>query len=887
MSVDSPTAGVPRLGERIVLCVAVVLLLSCARTVPPRYPSYGALMARGDSLEARCRWEEAARVFWEAVRANPLEIEPWLRIGSCLSRSGATEAALAHWDRILAVRPDEADARLGRWRDLLALGSRTGDGRLSAMVRREVDSLAALLPRTMARLELVYQGYRILGEDSLAAVHGAILAFRFPESPLSFDIAMEAYYDSLYPVWNDARRKAGVLRRFLARNPEGVMRPEAYATLAATLASLNRLEELRTLLTQWVREAPEDARALATAAHWYLEKHLGDHRALQYARKAVDAVGYQERPPGYPPERWEMEMCVVRSLAEASYARALLRRGDTETAWRMGTEMVERPPDRRRCEATTAPAHLVLAECSLAMGEAEEAALACVRALEAGDTRNLWSARAESLLCEVLQRLQTHEGPLSYARRALSYPGPVFTDVSSHASLGGVRGTRVAWGDYDGDGYDDLLVDGRRLFRNLGGLRFREVTAEVGLSSLVASGGLMADLNNDGLLDLFAAGAGKGAPDRVLLNEGGVFRDVGGIRPDGFPTEGASLVDVDGDGLLDLYLAKYEPPGSMGTGTPDRLLVNRGEGRFDDGGSSRGVAGVAPRAGRGVSCVDYDGDGDIDIFVSNYRLHPNFLWENDGTGHFVDVACERGVRGFERHSLFGHTIGSDWGDFDGDGDLDLLCANLAHPRYIHFSNTTMLLRNDGAGRPFADVTVRVGIPYEETHANPCWGDFDNDGDLDVYITSVYEKRRSYLLRWDGDHFTDVTYLAGVRVFNAWGCATSDVDGDGDLDLVVGSADGVRLFRNDSPGKTIRVACVGNGRTTNTGCVGCQVTIHDGVRSQVRVVQAGQGTTSQNSLVQHFGVSPAAPHVHVRVRFTDGEVRHIPGVTPGQVVHVFQ
>lgn len=866
------------------LAACAMVGISCARSVRPMGETYEILMARADTLTARCQWTDATALLWRAAAAAPDEIAPWLRIGDCLNRAGEAQEALTHWERILAVRPGEHEARVGRWVALVALAGQRGDDGLRSVVRQEADSLAAVLPRTKENLELAVQGYQTIGEDSLAHAVGSILALRFPGSRIACDVVMASYYDSLYPVWNDTPGKIAFLRRYVRDNPESVMRPEAYATLAGALASSRRVNELAALLRAWLDESPDDLRALATASHWYLENDMGDYRALQYGRRAVDAVLCDTCPAGYPLPRWEMESCAARILAEVSYARALLRRGDIETAWRMATETTERPVDRWGCEATVAPAYYVLAQCELAMGRLPEAGCALVQALEAGDVKNLWASRAESLLTVVMNRMHRLEAPREYARAVRSYEGPVFSDVTVPAGLAGVRGGRVAWGDVNADGFEDLLVGGTRLFLNGGGT-FEEATAAWGLSHVAGSGGLLADMNNDGLIDLVVGGSGGISADRLFLSDGTTFRETA-FPSDSLPTEGVGVGDFDGDGFLDVYLAKYERPGSMGQGVTDRLLMNR-RGDFVDETAARGVTAVPAAAGRGVSCADYDGDGDLDIFVSNYRLQPNRLWTNDGAGFFTEDACVRGVRGVDHDGWFGHTIGSDWGDYDNDGDLDLISANLAHPRYIHFSDKTMVLRNDAERGRFIDVAEEVGIPYEETSSDPCWADFDNDGDLDLYLTSVYENRRSYLLLSEGGHFRDVTYLAGVRTFDSWGCAVSDFDNDGDLDLAVGGAGGVRLFRNDTGGRAIRVACVGNGTTTNTSCIGCRVVVRDGRRAHVREVQGGKGTTSQNSLVQHVGLPEGSRHVDVEVRFTDGEVRVIPGIAAGLTLHVFE
>src|SRR3972149_10260563 len=111
---------------------------------------------------------------------------------------------------------------------------------------------------------------------------------------------------------------------------------------------------------------------------------------------------------------------------------------------------------------------------------------------------------------------------------------------------------------------------------------------------------------------------------------------------------------------------------------------------------------------------DYNDDGLLDIFVSNYRLDPNFLWRNNGNGTFTAVAQDQGVEGKEKKGHYGHTIGSEWGDYDNDGDLDLFSANLAHPRYIGFSDKSMLLENLGPpDYRFKERTKDGGIRYQE------------------------------------------------------------------------------------------------------------------------------------------------------------------------------
>lgn len=875
----------------IVVGLAVLVVLSCARARPASRP-LGDLLREADAHGQRCQFQSAERILWEAIHQYPREIAPWLKLGMIHEHKGDYAEAISFWGRILAVRPEERDAITGRWRSLwrLAKTETNRSDSLRQIVEREVRLWDTRRPRSLLSLELSFQGWQLVGNDSLASRAGEVLAFRYPGSELSFAGSMQSFYDSLYPVWNDNAAKISVLNRFLTRSPnENVFRGEAYMLLAASLSAEKRTGALAALLNKWVRESPDDPRALDAAAFWSLEHGLGDYRALQYARRATDAVHHLPRPRGYPSERWELEMDRLVVSSQVNYARALLRRGDLETASRVAQDAITRHEVNPDSDATLSGAYYVLARCELVRGRHQSALRLLAQALIVGDRRGFWTTRADSLLGFWLHRTGSSITPLEYARNVVDHKGPWFMDVTPSAGLASVSGGRVAWGDCDGDGWEDLLVGGTRVFRNVEGRRFVEATEEMGLSDQVGSGGLWADVDNDGHVDLFVAGrGGAGSPDRLYVSRSGALEAVHSFPGDTLPTEGAAFGDFDGDGLVDLYLARYESPGTGEVGLQDVLLRNTGLSTgFVDVTEACGVL-TTGLPGRGVACADYDNDGDTDIFVSNYRLQPNLLWENDGTGTFSDVSCRMGVQGIEQEGWWGHSIGSDWGDFDNDGDLDLFTANLAHPRYIHFSNRSQLLVNRlEAKLPFIDVRGRALIAYDETHSNPCWGDVDNDGDLDLFVTSVYPRRKTYLFRNDQRHFTDVTYLAGVRVDNSWGCAFADYDGDNDLDLVVGSSHGIHLFRNLTGGRYFRIRPVGNGSTTNTGCVGCRVRIRTGDVEQMRELTAGQGTMTQSSSVQHFGLGSYWGPVDVSVLFTDGEVRTIPGVAPDQEVLVFQ
>jgi hypothetical protein len=294
-----------------------------------------------------------------------------------------------------------------------------------------------------------------------------------------------------------------------------------------------------------------------------------------------------------------------------------------------------------------------------------------------------------------------------------------------------------------------------------------------------------------------------------------------------------------------------------------------------------------------VNWADFDDDGDHDIYVSNYRLQENFLWRNNGDATFTNVAASLGVSGTETDGWWGHTIGSEWGDYDNDGDLDLVTGNLAHPRYIDVSDRTMLYENPGGrDEPFTEKRKRAGVKYAETHSDVAWGDVDSDGDIDLYITSIYPDCGSFLYRNDGTgRFEDITYLAGARAMNTWGCAMSDYDMDGDLDIAVGSGEGFHLLRNDGAHRGadgarnhwLEVKVVGT-RSNRSG-IGARIKVVGGRRLQIREIQGGKGTTSQHSLTAHFGLERSDNPVTLDVSFLGGARVRLEEVEVDQVIVV--
>ncbi len=484
-----------------------------------------------------------------------------------------------------------------------------------------------------------------------------------------------------------------------------------------------------------------------------------------------------------------------------------------------------------------------------------------------------------------------------------------FTNVSVEVGLGGVGGNFFSWGDYDNDGYEDLLIDGKKLFRNTGppDHSFIDVTGKAGIGKPVNSG-VFGDYDNDGWLDIFCGG-GRGSndhpqyPDILWHNErDGTFRDAtasAGHLSDTFPTVAGAWADVDRDGYIDLYMANYEN-GSY-EGYNNHFWHNKGDGTFDNGTVAFGFdEGGDPLQSRGASWSDVDNDGWQDLYVSNYRIMRNYLYMNDGTGAYEESAEEMGVEGHgNTHPVtggeiyYGHSIGSSWGDLDNDGDMDLWVTNLAHKDAWRgpICDDSYLFENLGRDMDwgFIDRRAESGIEIkeipgavrdgDELMVSSGMADYDNDGDLDLFIPQIYgdvSYSHSFLYRNDGGlRFSEVGQEAGLRVWNTYGSAWCDYDQDGWIDLVTGGGTwdedlsrttnaNVHLFRNngeeESPGsKWIEVKL--EGRESNRAAVGARVTVEvdrdgDGGMDHkvIREVQAGTAAHGQqDSMLLHFGL----------------------------------
>jgi len=406
-----------------------------------------------------------------------------------------------------------------------------------------------------------------------------------------------------------------------------------------------------------------------------------------------------------------------------------------------------------------------------------------------------------------------------------------------------------------------------------------------------------ADFDNDGDLDLFV-GFGAGKPNRLYRNDRGTFVEIAaeaGVA-DLTDTRAAAWGDFDADGHVDLYVGF-----TRRSETKNKLYRNDGKGHFTDVAASLGVDAMGET--RQVSWVDFDNDGDLDLFVA-FRDAPNMLFRNDG-GRFTNVAKALGVDDPRR------TVGAVWFDFDEDGDLDLFTANqngdtnglyrndggtfvdvakalgIDSPGRLetegsngpsvadvdgdgHFDlfvagyGGNFLWRNDRSHNLMIDVAPRMRVSGGDKATPSRWGDYDNDGRPDLYVSSYVDQplnEHDFLYHNEGGRFVDVLPLLKLPRGTTHCVQWVDLDGDGDLDLALANNNpngSHALYRNLLPAarakQSVQVTVVdARGRATRAGS---EVRVYAaGTRTLVGagLVDTGSGYCSQNVMPVHVGL----------------------------------
>ncbi len=444
-----------------------------------------------------------------------------------------------------------------------------------------------------------------------------------------------------------------------------------------------------------------------------------------------------------------------------------------------------------------------------------------------------------------------------------------FTDVTDKAGVGDIGwGMGVAIGDYNNDGWDDIYVTclgPNHLLRNNGNGTFTDVTQKAGVGDpRWSTGAAFLDYDNDGKLDLFVANYVDF--DVNNLPEFGKGRTC---QFKGVPVQ-------------------CGPRGLKGAG--DSLYHNNGDGTFTDVSKKAGVADTDGYYGLGVIASDFDDDGLVDIFVANDST-PNFLYHNNGDGTFKDIGFPAGVAVNENGSEQG-SMGVTLGDYDHDGRLDLFITNFDDDYNTLYHNDGKGSFTDVS---YAAKVAAVSLPY--VGWGTWFFDYDNDGWPDLLVVNghVYPQLPTYRQRNFVHHnnrdgtFTEVAEQLGAPFAEkrtGRGAAFGDIDNDGDVDVVINNLDGPpQVLRNDGGNASNSILIKTIGVKSNRDGIGARVKIISGDLTQIAEVYSGGSYLSQSDLRVHFGLEKRAKIDLIEVHWPSGVVDKVTSVSANKILTI--
>ena len=421
-----------------------------------------------------------------------------------------------------------------------------------------------------------------------------------------------------------------------------------------------------------------------------------------------------------------------------------------------------------------------------------------------------------------------------------------------------------AWGDYDGDGHQDLVVANgyalaNFLYKGNGDGTFTKITSgDIVSDATYSAACTWGDYDNDGDLDLYVTNSGGTSPEANLFyrnNGDGTFTKVtsGSLVEDVEASAGCSWGDWTGDNFLDLIVAN----GSFLTSGRNSLYNNNGDGTFTKVTSGDVIAEDGNWSG--VAWADFDNDGDLDLFICRDSNQNNALFVNDGAGNLTKVTSGDIV------SDGGESQGASWGDYDNDGYLDLFVANWDQ-------QNNFLYHNNGDGT-FTKVTDGPVVNDGGYSIGSGWADIDNDGDLDLFVSNDGDNPAFlYFNNGDGTFTRDTTSVAVDSTNFGRGLAFADIDEDGDLDLFVTRDGDNRLYLNNGTSNHwINIHLVGT--TSNPSAIGAKIRLKATIGGvevlQYREISGQTGSASQNSLNAHFGLGDATVIDSIHVKWPSG------------------
>lgn len=499
--------------------------------------------------------------------------------------------------------------------------------------------------------------------------------------------------------------------------------------------------------------------------------------------------------------------------------------------------------------------------------------------IESGNAR-VWAGFHWRNSCDVGAEMGRRIARQTFASTLRSTKPPTFTKITEGEIVNdGGSSAGVAWGDYDGDGFEDLFVansngeDDFLYHNNRDGTFTRVMDGAVVNSGGSSIGCGWGDYDNDGWLDLFVVNGGDFSAAKSFLfhNEGdGTFSRVNTspVGTDKIPALTSAWADYDRDGWLDLFVGDTIENNHA-------LYRNSGTGDF----SRVGDTSFVEPSFLANAWGDFDNDGFPDLFVAGGTTDVNRLYRNNRDGTFSFMSSEA--------PGFGNSVSAAWGDYDNNGTLDLFVGAGGTAR----QSTSALYRSDGSGS-FTQDGIQTDVAYGVGCA---WGDYDNDGFIDLF--QCRQHGQAGLLYHNNGDGTFVQMTEG-SIVNTVGyspsCAWADYDNDGFLDLFVsngaftiGSHNNF-LYHNDGNGnRWLKVKLAGG--PSNRAAIGARVYLTASIggarRTQMREISGGSGFGSQNSLVAHFGLGSATNVDLLRIEWPSGTVQELRSLAVNQFLSV--
>jgi len=429
-----------------------------------------------------------------------------------------------------------------------------------------------------------------------------------------------------------------------------------------------------------------------------------------------------------------------------------------------------------------------------------------------------------------------------------------FADVTRKAGVGDMGyGMGMTVGDFDNDSYPDIYISNygpNVLYHNNGNGTFSDITAQAGVAGNECSvGAVWLDYDNDGFLDLYVGNYIDFDP------EYGYF-----YAPDGFP--GPMAYD----------------------GQPDVLYRNHGDGTFENVTESMGVFNPDGRA-MGVGAADYDNDGFVDIFVSNDHMI-NYLYHNEGGEKFVDRGVMSGVA-FNQIGEATISMSVDFADYNNDGLMDLFVSDDVY---------CSLYKNEGGG-VFSEMSYNAGIAVacgQFVGWASSFIDYDNDEDVDIFkingeLKHWYGQEDQLFENIDGEKFLDVSVERGEyfeKEYVGRGACFGDYDNDGDIDAYIVNLNDHGVFlRNNKGNQNNWLLIKLIGQTSNRDGIGARVIISTGDRMQTAQKKSTNGYLSQNDPRMHFGLSNNTMVDRIEVIWPSGKVQILENIKAGQILTI--